>query len=297
MTTNGGPASYRERQTRFGRQNGLLGVWCEPRSGVRAIPVVILGAGILHRVGPSRISVLLARALAEAGHPVLRFDLSGIGDSARASEASLEEAVRNDIADAIQAATELVAQSSWSNQVALIGFCSGADNAIHVASDDPRVRAAVLFDPSVSRTAGFRRREMVRRFFSAQSWINLLTGRSVRLRLSERRARASVLQPPPGYYGLLVSSPEDTDRRVGRICTRGGRLRYVISSGVRRYLNSPVQIRESLPSSFDPRCIDVVWADHLDHVFGTRRQVEWFVHDSVSWLAQLTPAPEHESAA
>ncbi len=42
---------------------------------------VILNAGIVHRVGPNRMFVTLARRLAAAGTFVLRFDLSGIGDS------------------------------------------------------------------------------------------------------------------------------------------------------------------------------------------------------------------------
>src|SRR5208337_1020254 len=42
---------------------------------------VILNTGIIHRVGHHRMYVSLARALARLGYQVLRFDLSGIGDS------------------------------------------------------------------------------------------------------------------------------------------------------------------------------------------------------------------------
>ena len=43
--------------------------------------VVLLNAGIIHRIGPNRLYVQLARRLASRGHAVLRFDLAGIGDS------------------------------------------------------------------------------------------------------------------------------------------------------------------------------------------------------------------------
>ena len=44
---------------------------------------VILNSGIIHRVGHHRMYVTLARTLAKVGFQVLRFDLSGIGDSKR----------------------------------------------------------------------------------------------------------------------------------------------------------------------------------------------------------------------
>lgn len=59
-------------------------------SGVIGVPeiidpvkptVVILNSGLMHHVGASRTSVNLSRALVEQGYLVLRFDLSGLGDS------------------------------------------------------------------------------------------------------------------------------------------------------------------------------------------------------------------------
>ena len=52
------------------------------RAGPNAPTMVILSSGILHRPGASRLYVQIARALAEDGFTSLRFDFSGIGDSA-----------------------------------------------------------------------------------------------------------------------------------------------------------------------------------------------------------------------
>ena len=70
-----------ERVVEFGDGVQLSGVVTEPSGPARSTGVLLLGAGLLHRVGPARLHVELARALAAAGLPVLRFDYSGIGES------------------------------------------------------------------------------------------------------------------------------------------------------------------------------------------------------------------------
>jgi hypothetical protein len=61
----------------------LVGILSRPPAGVDpAMPgVLLLNAGRIHRVGPNRLYVAIARRLAAMGFAVCRFDLSGIGDS------------------------------------------------------------------------------------------------------------------------------------------------------------------------------------------------------------------------
>ena len=81
----------RELTVLMGRHKSLVGIFTESSQSpaVTAPPtVVLLNAGIVHRVGPNRMHVLLARALAAAGISSLRFDMSGIGDSPSRPEAT-----------------------------------------------------------------------------------------------------------------------------------------------------------------------------------------------------------------
>jgi len=74
-----------EEAVLFGARQSLAGIVTEPaiRRGARVTKaVILLNAGIVHRVGPGRIYVKIARALAAMGFVVLRFDFSGLGDSA-----------------------------------------------------------------------------------------------------------------------------------------------------------------------------------------------------------------------
>src|SRR5262249_27402146 len=62
----------------------LFGIHTEPLDpprGKRSPMVLFLNAGAVHRVGPNRMYVDLARSWAEHGLTSLRLDLSGLGDS------------------------------------------------------------------------------------------------------------------------------------------------------------------------------------------------------------------------
>jgi pimeloyl-ACP methyl ester carboxylesterase len=264
-----GTKAFRETLETFGRHGSLAGIITRPSGEGSSLPVVLLGAGIIHKVGPSRASVELARALASAGHPTLRFDLSGIGDSPRVDEPAMDRTAVLDIQDAVSLMEE---RFGGKDGVALVGFCSGADNGLFVAAEDPRVTRLVLFDPTVHRTRGFDKRRMTRRLTSARSWWNLISGRSLALELKDRMVDES--DRPPGYYGLLTQSPEDTDRRVGVLVERGVRILYVLSRGCHAYCNSPEQVAESLPNGYSPDRISVLWAPEMDHILSTRPQRE-----------------------
>jgi len=275
--------AYTERPVSFGRDGRLVGIVTEPTAGVHGIPVVILGAGILHRIGPSRASVLLARTLAAAGHPTLRFDLSGIGDSPRAQEVDLEDAVVNDITDAIELAVGTALGSHWEGQSLLIGFCSGADNALHVGSSDPRVRGLVLMDPTIHRTAGFVRRDLWRRLTDPKSWWSVLSGRALRVRVSALTQDRSEVRPP-NYYGLLTGTASETDLRVAAFVRSDGQILYLLTSGVHDYCNAAAQIRESLPFGFRSSHIDVEWAPEMSHTVNRRGDLLWLIGQVEGWL-------------
>ncbi len=71
-----------ERAISFGESGALFGIIGSPDVPDPQRPAVLIpNTGVIHRVGPSRMHVELARALASAGLVSLRLDNAGLGDS------------------------------------------------------------------------------------------------------------------------------------------------------------------------------------------------------------------------
>lgn len=139
-------ASVTEQAEMFGRSHRLVGVSSQPAAGEpgRHPAVILINAGLIHRIGPRRLHVDLARRLALAGRLVLRFDLSGIGDSdARHDELSPVDGVVSDTEEAMQHLRERFGVERF----VLMGICSGAKVSFKVARGDPRVVGVILVDP------------------------------------------------------------------------------------------------------------------------------------------------------
>ena len=120
----------------------LHGVTAAARCGV----VVIVG-GPQYRVGSHRQFVLLARALAAGGVPVLRFDYRGLGDSSGTARDFTD--VDNDIRGAI----DTLCARAGTERVVLWGLCDAASAALMYAHGDPRVAGLALLNPWVHSPA------------------------------------------------------------------------------------------------------------------------------------------------
>ncbi len=166
----------KENVCNFGPDGSLFGILTEPDKDIRVAgaPIaLILNAGIVHRVGPFRIHVDIARQLASKGFSTLRLDLSGLGDSAtRTGKIGIEDRAVLDVSDAM----DFLEQETGVNQFTLLGLCSGAYNAHRVAVKDDRIVGAVFMDGIVFRTAGFHFRRFTR-FFRPRFWRNAIKRR------------------------------------------------------------------------------------------------------------------------
>jgi alpha-beta hydrolase superfamily lysophospholipase len=133
----------------FGAHGNLVGTICLPAGGsshdgapARAA-IVLFNAGIVHRIGPHRINVTLARALAAIGIASIRFDLAGLGDSDNDASARSFEAQA--VAD-IGAAMDALTAATGVRQFGLFGFCSGAFHSFNAAQADTRIIGIMMFE-------------------------------------------------------------------------------------------------------------------------------------------------------
>ncbi|MCX7231100.1 MAG: hypothetical protein NTW15_19210 [Burkholderiales bacterium] len=139
-----------ERVLRLGRERALVGVLAEPaegRAAVRRAGVVILNAGAAHRVGPSRLSVMLARRLAALGHPVLRLDLPGLGDSPARPGDPDGVVYAPDALESVAVAVDWMRAWPQADGCRLVGLCSGAYHAFKAAVAGLPVQGIVAINP------------------------------------------------------------------------------------------------------------------------------------------------------
>ena len=138
--------SFSEEVIHFGQSHALVGIVTRPshaNANAELPAVVLLNAGLLHRVGPNRTYVQIARALARLGFTVLRFDFSGMGDS-RPREDHLPY-VQSAPAEAKEAMDWLTAHFGQKRFV-MMGHCAGAGFSFLLAGQDARVVGAAVIN-------------------------------------------------------------------------------------------------------------------------------------------------------
>ncbi|MFO0592397.1 MAG: alpha/beta hydrolase [Polyangiaceae bacterium] len=141
-----GPAG--EEAWQFGAPHTRFGVLTRPKDGSVGKPAIILmNAGSIHRVGPNRSFVRMARRWADLGYAVLRMDLSGIGDSPVQAGATENVPYPPDAVPDVQAAMTALAKEGVAQKFILTGLCSGADIAFRAGVLDHRVAAAWMINP------------------------------------------------------------------------------------------------------------------------------------------------------
>jgi pimeloyl-ACP methyl ester carboxylesterase len=289
-----------EHATLFGARQNLAGIVTDPvedASGVfRRSRAIFFNAGLIHRVGPSRLYVTLARRLAEAGCGSARFDHAGFGDSAaRWDDLPFEQSAAlegREVMDALQG-------SNGVDRFILIGLCSGAVTAFETALADPRVVGVVLINPQgfddssewnrYVMNRGAAHRYWSRAIFDPSSWWKALSGRAdyrrlVRVLWDQVTSR---IAPAPGVTAVTtrVAAGLKTlvDRRVRLLllCSEG-------DAGI-EYMN--VILGADLRRGGGTDCLDVrilAGADHSLTLMDSQRRV---VTEIVDWTCGVLAGP------
>lgn len=220
-------ARYREQAVTVDCEGDtLVGIVSIPsRPGPRGILVVV--GGPQYRAGSHRQFVLLARDLAAAGIPVLRFDYRGMGDSA--GDPRQFEHVSTDIARAIDV---FIATVPSLQDVAVWGMCDGAAAAAFHAPLDPRVVGMVLLNPWV-RTEGGIARTTLRHYYRARLSDRALWARILRGRFDYGTALASLRQLLATAFPGVRKPDNETaplpERLLSSLAAFPGRILVILS--------------------------------------------------------------------
>jgi pimeloyl-ACP methyl ester carboxylesterase len=254
----------KERAHLFGESGGLLGILSEPGATSNRPTVILLNAGLVHRVGPFRMSVELARSLAAAGFPALRMDLSGLGDSApRPGESDPGARVLADVRDAM----DFLGRRYGARQFIVAGLCLGAINAHRAAVSDARVVGAVLLDGYAYPTLRFLLRRYGPRLASPAAVVrfawrqlgslnNLVTDQPAVTRPEEE----TILdQDFPPQRQIAAELRQLMERNV--------QLLFVYSGNWSPYFNYREQVRDNFPGVAFAGRLTVEHLPEADHTY------------------------------
>lgn len=227
-----------ERFTTIGETAPLVAALTEPDQPAERLPVaLLLNAGLVHKVGPGRQTVRLARRLAQRGVRSVRFDRSGIGDSEPRTdhlpwlESSVAEA--REVMDHLE-------RETGSTRFVLVGLCSGAITGIHTAREDARVAGLALINTRGYEASaewnqqvmnrGWARDYWKKSLFRPTSWWRALTGRIQYRRLGTVIARQLRERFGRSSEELQAQSDELAGMVTGLV-ERGTELLFVHSEG------------------------------------------------------------------
>lgn len=228
--------------------DGLVGAITHPVGRVerKDTAVILFNAGMVQRSGPHRGSVQLARALAERGFAVLRFDQSGLGDSPVSAQAS-----GNRRGEELAAAIDLLVAETGARRFVIGGICSAADNAFRLAAIEPRVHGLLMLDGLAYRTPGWWLRHLPPRLRPRKLW-NWWRQRGPGDDMANFRDFPTRAQAAAQMQAMVA---------------RGMRMLFVYTGGAYRYFNHAGQFAACLGrAARSPRVSLAYWPD-CDHTF------------------------------
>jgi pimeloyl-ACP methyl ester carboxylesterase len=280
----------RETPRRIGPAGGVVAITAAPTgpASPAAPAVVLMNPGTLHRVGVSRFNVRLARQLARRGHPSIRFDFSGLGDSEPREDGLT---FRDSAVDEIGVAIDAVLDEFGERPVVLCGLCTGAAMSFEASVRDRRVVGVVLIEGYAYPTLEHRVRRWWPEVTSLDSWIGLASGRTFirpalrrlasRLRGDDReheaRARSAVFAydlPPRSYV----------ESGLRELVARRVRMLHIFGGGAHHYYSYRNQFVEAFRSLDFQGCLEVEHMPDADHTFSALHHQRWLDQRILTWL-------------
>ena len=171
------------------------------------IGVLIVTGGTQTRTGSHRMLERLAAGLAGAGHPCLRFDRRGVGDSS-----SDDEGFEGSREDLLAAAAAFRTEAPHMRHLVGFGLCDGA-TALALFGAEAGLAGLVLANPylvesdAAAPPPAYIRRRYRQNLLSAAAWRRALTGR-----ISYRKALAGLrrtISPSPSQLAARVAAALD----------------------------------------------------------------------------------------
>lgn len=271
----------RESAHNFGSAVPIVGILTEPAAGqaiVDAPTVLLVNAGLLGRIGPFRLHVILARELAKMGFSTLRLDLSGIGDSGRHRDnrPRVEQHLK-DIRDAL----DYLQQERGATKFIVMGICTGADNAHRAMREDERVVGAVCVDGYSYPTIRYYANHYLPKLMSRTSWRNLLK-RALNKFSNSGPPESEAVEEDELDYRWKLPPKDQTEADFRQFIDRDARLMCVYTAGWR--CNYSGQLAEAFRTLEFGKKISSAYLPNATHIFKVEEDRQALIGAIKPWL-------------
>lgn len=284
--------TYKDHVHRFGKDDGLIGIATVPEANHAAETpaVLLLNAGLVHRIGPFRLSVEIARRLAAQHSLVFRIDQSALGDSAQRGDGlSYEERAVVDAKEAM----DFLGTRYGKKRFIVMGLCAGAMNTHRVAVADDRVVGACLLDGYAYRTPIYWRRQLLPKLVNPANWargVDLLKHKVLGT-ATTKRAEASGDDDTPGADAAEIFAQEwpplaDIRRELDGVVARGTQMLFVYTGGWSDFVDER-QFDEMFAGLREKARVRVKFFADADHTYFLLAHREAMLAEVASFVAQV----------
>ncbi len=273
-----------EKIIQFGDENNMVGLVTLPDIVDENQPaILILNSGLIHRIGPYRMSVDLARNMAKQGFVVFRFDLPNVGDSEgyKTSE-NYEQRTINEI----KAAIDTISLRYKTKRFISIGLCTGAMNSHIIAVNDKRIISAVMLDAYAYPTIKYLYKRYAHKLVKLLNPVFIFNMLIKRFHKKPHNEDVSHMDEVsywelPDKKSLEIELKELANRKVD--------LLYIYTGGSLYYYNYRNQFRDSFKSVDFSNHLDVELFSKVDHTFTLQRDRDFLFEFLGNWLLDKYP--------
>jgi pimeloyl-ACP methyl ester carboxylesterase len=268
-----------EEAVTFGTDGALLGIYTPSQGG--DLCCLLFNAGVIHRIGPHRLNVKLARGLAEESVASLRLDLSGLGDSRPplGSASYTEQSVID-----LRAAMDFVERRYGKKRFVIFGICSGAVNAQRAALADSRVAGIFMLD-GFWYTSRWTRLALLWARARAHTPISFLAA-VLRKFLPKRKAPSTDAPKKVEIFATDGSGnppKEQFTEEMDRLTARGVDTFFLYSGSVDDLVSYQGQLRDAFPGAAFIRRSRIERHPDLDHTAMTQHSQKKLVTMVRAW--------------
>jgi len=279
----------KEKALRIGEPTPLVAVVTQPDTLDKDKPaILLLNSGVMHHIGACRLSVKLARNLAQAGFLSLRFDYSGIGDSEpRRGALSFEESAPKETKEVM----DYLERKVGIKKFILYGLCSGSDAAYETALVDERVCGIAQIDAYCYKNWKYHVNHYAPRLFKWSHWSSFAKRKLGLMKTTKELAPHEAAGVDEAFFEVPSYTrifPPQTSVAAGLQALMDRNVRILtIFTGSEPDYNYKNQFFDTFKGVINRDLYDLEYYDEASHIISEPKYQEIVVERIRQWVKEL----------